>query len=435
MSKMHLSEIEIVVDYLKQNILGTVINNIYSANDGTLFKLFGNKSVEGFFFSEQKGLLFPVLNIKPFSRVKISNKVESLRKYLKNKRVVDVKILTDFGKVVEIVFQDFSLKIPLFADKSFFIENNDNLIWPEKRTDLASLKSPLSFIEPRIKDPTQFAELFLVEQENLLKRKKEQIYQAKLKSLKKRLNEVTKDHQKALQNFKDFQEKANLIKANIYMVDPSSRNKCIDVYDFSGDLIPIELNPKISIADNMEYFFNKTKKSKRGVCSTSEILEKITRQIVDLEKSDVNEIEIVSGEKKSSKSKQISSHTSYHKFTTKKGRVFLVGKTNSDNDELTFKISSPHDLWFHTTDYPGSHVIMRRKKNEQPTDLDVIIGGSLAILYSKAKKSMEAQVWYCDRKFVRKKKGMAPGKVLLSKGKSKIIVVDKSLINSLTKEN
>ena len=47
------------------------------------------------------------------------------------------------------------------------------------------------------------------------------------------------------------------------------------------------------------------------------------------------------------------------RYISSDGYEILVGKSNLQNDELTLRVADPTDLWMHTKDIPGSHVIIR----------------------------------------------------------------------------
>lgn len=44
------------------------------------------------------------------------------------------------------------------------------------------------------------------------------------------------------------------------------------------------------------------------------------------------------------------------------GFTILVGKNNKQNDYLTCRIAKSSDLWFHTKDIHGSHVVLKLNK-------------------------------------------------------------------------
>ena len=91
----------------------------------------------------------------------------------------------------------------------------------------------------------------------------------------------------------------------------------------------------------------------------------------------------------------------------------LVGKNNIQNDKLTTKIARPGDLWLHTKEIPGSHVILRTNGNE-PTEDDLLIAASLAAHFSKASGSSNIPVDCTDVRYVKKPSGAKPGFVIFT---------------------
>ena len=98
-------------------------------------------------------------------------------------------------------------------------------------------------------------------------------------------------------------------------------------------------------------------------------------------------------------------------FRTEGGSRILVGRSPTENAELTFHVARPNDLWFHAQNIPGAHVILQRDDRGQPSDDDVTRAASLAAFYSKAKSSAKVAVDYTERKHVRAQKDAAPGLV------------------------
>ena len=46
-------------------------------------------------------------------------------------------------------------------------------------------------------------------------------------------------------------------------------------------------------------------------------------------------------------------------FRSSDGYDIYVGKNNLQNEELTFHVAKPTDIWFHANDIAGSHVILK----------------------------------------------------------------------------
>lgn len=102
------------------------------------------------------------------------------------------------------------------------------------------------------------------------------------------------------------------------------------------------------------------------------------------------------------------------RYRSSDGYEILVGRTDRDNDHLTLRIAKSSDLWFHAADYPGSHVILRNPKRQEIPQRSIIEAAQLAAKFSQAKDLPKAAVNYCEKKFVSKPKGFAPGQVRLA---------------------
>ncbi len=102
------------------------------------------------------------------------------------------------------------------------------------------------------------------------------------------------------------------------------------------------------------------------------------------------------------------------RFTLAGGLLVLVGRTNRENDVLTFKVASPDDLWLHARGVPGAHVILRTGKR-RPGEDALRQAAAIAAYFSSARESASADVDISERKFVRKPKGAKPGLVTYSR--------------------
>ena len=93
------------------------------------------------------------------------------------------------------------------------------------------------------------------------------------------------------------------------------------------------------------------------------------------------------------------------------GFSVFVGKNNKQNDYLTCKLAKQNDLWFHTKDIHGSHVILKTQNQEVPIEV-IIKCASIAAFYSNAKSSSNVPVDYTFIKNVKKPHGAKPGMVI-----------------------
>jgi predicted ribosome quality control (RQC) complex YloA/Tae2 family protein len=107
-------------------------------------------------------------------------------------------------------------------------------------------------------------------------------------------------------------------------------------------------------------------------------------------------------------------HAPFRRYVGHGGRTILVGKGGTDNDELTFRTASPHDLWVHVRGAPGSHVIVPLKRGETcPTEL-LVDAAHLAAHFSSARGEPQVEIQYAPRKHLRKPKGGSPGQVIVA---------------------
>ncbi|HYX42458.1 MAG TPA: NFACT family protein [Pyrinomonadaceae bacterium] len=109
-------------------------------------------------------------------------------------------------------------------------------------------------------------------------------------------------------------------------------------------------------------------------------------------------------------------------YRSSDGYEILVGRGARANDQLTFRLARPHDLWLHAADYPGSHVVVRNPQRTEIPQRTVIEAAQLAAHYSQAKQDAKVAVHYTQRKFVAKPKGAAPGLVRIASFRSMLVV-------------
>ncbi|MCD8328107.1 MAG: NFACT family protein [Ruminococcus sp.] len=118
------------------------------------------------------------------------------------------------------------------------------------------------------------------------------------------------------------------------------------------------------------------------------------------------------------------------KFKTTGGFDILVGRNNRQNDKLTLKDSLKSDIWLHTKDIPGSHVILKAD-GRSPSEQDIFEAACIAAYHSKAKSSSSVGVDYTLVKNVKKPNGAKPGMVIFTDNKTLFVTPDEELIEGL----
>jgi hypothetical protein len=126
----------------------------------------------------------------------------------------------------------------------------------------------------------------------------------------------------------------------------------------------------------------------------------------------------------------------YRRFRTSGGLEVRVGRTSRDNDRLTFRESSPGDVWLHARSVAGSHVILRwQRSDESPPARDLHEAAQLAAVFSKARTSGTVAVDWTRRKHVRKPRGAAPGLVIPQHAKTIFVEPDPAVVDRLADDD
>ncbi len=209
-----------------------------------------------------------------------------------------------------------------------------------------------------------------------------------------------------------------------------------DIYG-NGD-ITISLDRKLTIGDNIQSLYKKYAKLKRGrelMREQISLAEENNDYLLGLENSLESsslpiEIEDIRSElisagllKEKIKKRPFSQKSSEpFSFLSPDGVKVLVGKNNNQNDRLTFKIAQKDDIWLHTKDIPGSHVIIRITEAGLSPELlpesTLLFAARLAVQYSQAKGSNNVPVDYTRARYVKKPSGAKPGFVIFTNQKT-----------------
>ncbi|MBP3856064.1 MAG: NFACT family protein [Ruminiclostridium sp.] len=111
------------------------------------------------------------------------------------------------------------------------------------------------------------------------------------------------------------------------------------------------------------------------------------------------------------------------RFRSSDGFEILVGRNNLQNDRLTLKTARPEDMWLHTQNIPGSHIIIRAEGSDIP-DSTIVEAAQLAATCSKGRSGTKIPVDYTFARYVKKPGGAKPGMVIFVNNRT--ILVDPS---------
>lgn len=214
-------------------------------------------------------------------------------------------------------------------------------------------------------------------------------------------------------------ERINKGTDNIILLDSKSKKKII-----------IPLNPKHSAQQSIDYYFNKAKDEKINFNKSKNLFTESEfrfNHFLEIERkfesaSDNKELvdikKILKITDKKNEIKKVGHEAKLKEYLIDNKYTVLIGKDSKSNDILSIKIAKQNDYWFHARGLPGSHVVLRVDNPKEGVPKNILkIAAQLAAFHSKAKTANLAPVAYTFGKYVRKKKGMEPGKVSIMKEK------------------
>ncbi len=262
-------------------------------------------------------------------------------------------------------------------------------------------------------------------------------------------NKLKKQEEELLEseNAHIYKEKGELITSYIYMVEKGMEKVEVqNFYDPEYKNVTINLNKNLTPSENAQKYFKKYSKMKTAkveITSQVEIskeeidyLENILLSIEHCENlAELNDIREELGKvgylKSQNKGKKETKLTTKpHEFISSDGFKILVGKNNKQNDNLTLKVASNEDIWMHTKNIPGSHVIIKTEGRELP-EQTIFEGAMLAAFFSKSKMSSQVPVDYTLKKNIKKPNGAKPGMVIYETNSTVYVTPDEELVAKL----
>ncbi len=104
------------------------------------------------------------------------------------------------------------------------------------------------------------------------------------------------------------------------------------------------------------------------------------------------------------------------RLRSSEGVTIFVGRSAGQNEQVTFQLAQPHDLWLHARGVPGAHVVIQ--VDGEWGDATLLEAAGLAVHFSKARNQTAAEVTICERRHVRKVAGGPPGLVTIRNERS-----------------
>lgn len=230
---------------------------------------------------------------------------------------------------------------------------------------------------------------------------------------------------------KQHKRKGDLLLANIATARRSGNKVLVtDYYADGTPEIEIEIDENVTLQDEAARYFSLYTKAKRAISEIAKRQEQVAKNISQLEERKAELDRIISASDEAAlaqlegprsttkgaktKKKSLDTMPGVRVYRSSDGYEILVGRTARVNDQLTFRVARPHDLWLHAADYPGSHVIIRNPSRKEIPHRTIIEAAQIAAKFSQAGDDSKVSVHYSQRKFLSKPKGAAAGLVRMS---------------------
>jgi predicted ribosome quality control (RQC) complex YloA/Tae2 family protein len=258
---------------------------------------------------------------------------------------------------------------------------------------------------------------------------------------------------KTAENAEELRVKGELITANLWQIkkgDPTAT--VVDYYDPEGGEVTIPLDPTLGPSENAQAYYRRYQKARSGKAIILEQIEKSRHELDYLEQVELTlqaatsmpELEEIRrelqtegyiGEKKGARKERKGGKPTEKEdkpappltVRSTDGLEIWIGRNNRQNDYLTLKLASPQDIWLHTKEIPGSHVILRALPGQPVPERALHEAAALAAWYSKGRESAAVPVDYTLKKHVRKPSGAKPGMVIYDNQKTLWVTPDPEL--------
>lgn len=241
----------------------------------------------------------------------------------------------------------------------------------------------------------------------------------------------------------------DLINANLHAIPRgASSAQLIDYYDPDCGTITVPLDPSLSAAQNAQKYYKDYRKAQtaeqilqRQIAQGEEelryfdtVFDALSRAATWRELGELREELAAGGYLRLQRGRQKPPvPLGPIRFRSEDGFAILVGRNNVQNDRLTLKTARGGDIWFHTKNIPGSHVLVITE-GQKPPDRTLEQAAILAALHSKAAGSVQVPVDYTEARNVRKPAGAKPGMVIYDSNRTAYVNPDPSLAARLREE-
>jgi predicted ribosome quality control (RQC) complex YloA/Tae2 family protein len=244
--------------------------------------------------------------------------------------------------------------------------------------------------------------------------------------------------------------KGDLLAANLHLIKKGAESVEVDdLFSETGGKVAIAMDPAMEPQQNLQRYYARYAKAKRGIEEIERRSTSARRKLIKVEKEieRINAIENIEtlpkgvstgkpgkpGKAAPTGGGRVMPAGVQH-WRTADGYDLFLGRSADGNDRLVRQVMRGRDYWFHVADSPGSHVVLRFSgKGAQPPESAIKEAARLAHFNSPQRDEKAVAVSCVPGKWVRKKKGDAPGLVHISHPRTIMVDPDPGLFKRLTK--
>ena len=336
------------------------------------------------------------------------------------------------------------IKAELFSDINNFTVVKDLNGRPKDFTFIDIEQYGTEMINSYEKSASSVVDNFFSEsaRQDRLKQRSSQLQKMLLNTYERILRRLENQKQELIEaeNKEKYKIWADIVSANLYSIKKGQKSlKAIDFY--TGENVEIPLDERLSPIQNVQKLYHEYKKLEHAKKALQEQIISGEQELIYIDSvfdavsrasgdSVINEIRNELAEQgyikynKTSKVKQ--KPLPPLKFISEDGFEILAGRNNRQNDELTLKTAKQNDLWLHTKDIAGSHVIIKSNDKDIPPST-INQAAVIAAYCSKASESSQVPVDVVKARFVKKPSKAKPGMVIFTNNKTMFVKPDRDL--------
>jgi predicted ribosome quality control (RQC) complex YloA/Tae2 family protein len=224
-----------------------------------------------------------------------------------------------------------------------------------------------------------------------------------------------------------FRQKGDLLKANLHKIQPGQKVARLTDPN-TGERFSIAIDPAKDAMTNAQQYYKRHRKAKRAQEIIVPLLESVYREqhylatvqtALEQMEQDLESLQEVQSELEEAQYLKVNpknrpfrkTKTVFHGYLTPSGLKIWVGRNNRQNEDLSFKVAAPNDLWFHAQEIPGSHVVLQIPPGTIPQEEDLAAAAAAAAYHSRSRQESKVPVAYTECHHLRKLKGPLPGLV------------------------